>query len=1236
MKNLTIIFYITIFIIFQVGKLEASPHVEISKADILEFDNKNIKEKNTFLKKNPKWLSKELILLLIVNSGKVSTENIDEAFSFLESAKFIADKISDSEMLAEVSYQLARLNILIDNDDEAKTNLETALETYKLLKKVPYQQDVLLSLGALSIRKNDLDKGIFYYESVIDLQSKGGAIDRTAGALQVLTQLINTRLEDKVKALEIAEKSIKLYSEMKGKEVGIKLLSVYINAANLAIKLKNHKLARQYLSNAQNIINVLNPSLLTIMFNDVQGSLLVAEENKSESIKHFERAIELYEQENWKKEINYLKKEYSFIIPDNLVIRHYINSLTHISIYSVPLGQYRKARKAVKKLIFFAKKEDNPELLSSLLRQLAFIERSSGNNKLAKKIEEKTLLVLTDKNKQKEMEELLSYDKDELAFRDFNSRNSKVYIASYSYEKTKAILDIWAEANKYLKENEIEKFLDKGDKALQRAKRDKQRFATQLIAKKLGDIYSKNGLLKAAKEKYRDVIISSHSGIVASSLAKSYIDMARIDSALGDNKTSLDYYEQAILLLEKSIERGREAFKNNELSDYLSSSLEESIREERILLADALSEHSILIITDKFGNAIIENIYNKNKEQFQIAIELQERALTIHRDYDIKNSIAVDLYHLAGLYLHSKPKYAEELSQESILITEKLLENNSTSDLINSAISRHYIVAQTMLRNQSKNKNKIVDSLYKAHQYFLELASAGYYNKKASKETIMLSRSIYETIAFLAENSNTSSKEKSLLMSDFYKTHIAQNKLMTTRISEDLMLSNMVRELRIIKNILSVADSQNNTYETKGKSSLVKNDFNLRHDSIKSVRNRYIELKYTLNKISNTKIKASSSISIEKIRNKLLKNKNDVIISYFIGHDYFYSWILTKNKIQLKKILSKNELNSLVGLYVEKISNLDDNFDEYKLGRLLYNVLLEPFENSITSDSKITIVPDGILHKLPFEALIASSNSKKPKYFIEKTKSVRYIPSLHLALELIKEKNILSPSTDIHVIGVSNFSKSLFSQWISTLPDLPFVKQEIEGITNIYPNAHIKINKQVNEKDIKNLIEKGTGILHIASHTFTNTNFQHSGIVLGTGGIESEDGLLTYAELQQFGQIKFDLVTLSACQTIGNIISDGEGPTGLANTFLINGVPSVIASLWSVNDASTSTLMTQLYKKIQMGYDTDYALTVVKKAMLGSTHKSKNNSSRGVLGSQDISVGFRDPFYWAAFIHYGI
>ena len=98
---------------------------------------------------------------------------------------------------------------------------------------------------------------------------------------------------------------------------------------------------------------------------------------------------------------------------------------------------------------------------------------------------------------------------------------------------------------------------------------------------------------------------------------------------------------------------------------------------------------------------------------------------------------------------------------------------------------------------------------------------------------------------------------------------------------------------------------------------------------------------------------------------------------------------------------------------------------------------------------------------------------------------------------------------------------------------------------------------------------------------------------------------------------KVDLVTLSACRTaLGQGKPDGSEITSLAESFSSAGTPSVLASLWSVEDESTRQLMEVFYKALAKGHGKAAALREAQLTLLNAPSTSH-------------------PYYWAPFLLLG-
>jgi CHAT domain-containing protein len=144
-------------------------------------------------------------------------------------------------------------------------------------------------------------------------------------------------------------------------------------------------------------------------------------------------------------------------------------------------------------------------------------------------------------------------------------------------------------------------------------------------------------------------------------------------------------------------------------------------------------------------------------------------------------------------------------------------------------------------------------------------------------------------------------------------------------------------------------------------------------------------------------------------------------------------------------------------------------------------------------------------------------------------------------------------------------------------------------------------------------------IIHFATHGLLDSEHPElSGLVLSLVDDHGkpQNGFLDLEDIYNLS-LSADLVVLSACETgLGKDIK-GEGLVGLTRGFMYVGVPSVIASLWKVDDVATAELMEHFYR-----------------AML-----QRNESPAAALRSAQLEMlksrRWANPYYWAGFTMQG-
>lgn len=145
------------------------------------------------------------------------------------------------------------------------------------------------------------------------------------------------------------------------------------------------------------------------------------------------------------------------------------------------------------------------------------------------------------------------------------------------------------------------------------------------------------------------------------------------------------------------------------------------------------------------------------------------------------------------------------------------------------------------------------------------------------------------------------------------------------------------------------------------------------------------------------------------------------------------------------------------------------------------------------------------------------------------------------------------------------------------------------------------------------------------------------------------DETLTAMEVVERLRLRCDLVTLSACESGLSRVRRGDELIGLVRAFLHAGAPSLIVTLWRVDERSTLILMERFYQEVQAGVDFAEALrraqlyvrnltrAEVSERLENGGWRMENEEWRmeNGDGASDDERVFSNPYYWAPFVLIG-
>jgi len=358
------------------------------------------------------------------------------------------------------------------------------------------------------------------------------------------------------------------------------------------------------------------------------------------------------------------------------------------------------------------------------------------------------------------------------------------------------------------------------------------------------------------------------------------------------------------------------------------------------------------------------------------------------------------------------------------------------------------------------------------------------------------------------------------------------------------------------------------------------------------------------------------------------------LVEYVVADDAVSVFVIRTDGIHAKTVAIKSiDLAAKVELLRDLVVRAEG--DDWRApAESLHRSLVAPIEQAgwLAGVSRLYVVPHGILHYVPFSALPRSR--EKSARLVVSDYVVAYLPA---AAALVYGEGDGEPAESVMAVAPQRAG-------------LQFSQQEAASVAGLFQKDRLLL---VGKHATESAFKKSSGhyqVLHVATHGYFNKfNPLLSGLELEAD--KREDGRLEVHEILGL-RLNARLVVLSACDTAlgGGYFAEvpaGDDIVGLTRAFLFAGSPSVVASLWAVNDRSTMRLMSGFYGRLH------------------PTNRPKSDGGRGFPGLSKVEGspadvrsgavatdkatalahvqrdlvgrGGRDshPYYWAAFVLVG-
>lgn len=280
-----------------------------------------------------------------------------------------------------------------------------------------------------------------------------------------------------------------------------------------------------------------------------------------------------------------------------------------------------------------------------------------------------------------------------------------------------------------------------------------------------------------------------------------------------------------------------------------------------------------------------------------------------------------------------------------------------------------------------------------------------------------------------------------------------------------------------------------------------------------------------------------------------------------------------------------------------------------RLGAALLDSALASLPRTVT---RLMIVPDGRLHHVPFDALALPGGDPLVSRY-----EVSTAPSAGVAVALRRRAadDGAVPASSLLAFGDPEFQKGI--------PRLVGSGGEAKDVGRYAADAVVRLRGDASEAFLKHADLGGFEVIHFATHALVDeARMDRTALALAPG--DGEDGFVTPSELAGL-RLAARLVVLSACETAGGKLVQGEGVAGLTAPLLAAGARAVVATKWRIGDETTRRMVDDFYSALGDGQPVGAALSAAKLAAIERHAPASEWAAFSVVGDPMVTVALTQP-----------
>ena len=300
---------------------------------------------------------------------------------------------------------------------------------------------------------------------------------------------------------------------------------------------------------------------------------------------------------------------------------------------------------------------------------------------------------------------------------------------------------------------------------------------------------------------------------------------------------------------------------------------------------------------------------------------------------------------------------------------------------------------------------------------------------------------------------------------------------------------------------------------------------------------------------------------------------------------------------------------------------------ERRLGAALLGPVLSRISPSVT---RLVIVPDGVLHRVPFEVLRTAEGRRLAERFavtiapsatalvrLQRRPGSRSSPTLLAFGDPAYDDAHASPAAAGSTEGLGRDFRAGFAE-VGGLPRLPNSRREAQAVAAYFAHADVRLGADASESALRSAPLRTVSVLHFATHAMVDDQVAwRSALALAPGhGFDGFVGAFDLASLD----LDADLVVLSGCRTAEGVVLTGEGVQGLTAPLLEAGARAVLATRWAIGDRDAGLMVDRFYAAVAHGYSLGDALRHAEQSAIAAGVNASVWGAFTLVGDPSITL----------------